>query len=117
MTSCTVTGNTASIAQGGIGITDSAGLVPSLALATSEVCANLPRPNITGRWTDNGGNDVCDCPPDLNLDGTVNGADLGLLLSNWGPCTGSCIYDQNADGMINGADLGLLLSSWGPCGG
>ena len=47
----------------------------------------------------------------------MNGADLGLLLSNWGPCTGSCIYDQNADGMINGADLGLLLSSWGPCGG
>jgi hypothetical protein len=25
-------------------------------------------------------------PSDLNGDGEVNGADLGLLLSHWGPC-------------------------------
>jgi hypothetical protein len=23
---------------------------------------------------------------DINRDGNVNGADLGLLLANWGPC-------------------------------
>lgn len=53
------------------------------------------------------------CPADLNHDGAVNGADLGLLLSNWG---GSGTGDLNGDGTVNGADLGLLLSAWGPCG-
>jgi len=46
---------------------------------------------------------------DLNGDGLVNGADLGLLLSNWG---GTGIGDLNVDGDVNGADLGLLLSAW-----
>ncbi len=49
-------------------------------------------------------------PADLNGDGVVDGADLGLLLSNWGnPGNG----DLNGDGTVNGADLGLLLASWG----
>jgi hypothetical protein len=26
------------------------------------------------------------CTGDINADGDVNGADLGYLLSNWGPC-------------------------------
>jgi hypothetical protein len=46
---------------------------------------------------------------DINGDGMVNGADLGLLLSGWaqpGPT------DLNHDGTTNGADLGLLLSHW-----
>jgi hypothetical protein len=54
------------------------------------------------------------CPADLNNDGLVNGADLGLLLGAWGPCSG-CAADLNADGLVNGADLGLLLGAWGPC--
>jgi hypothetical protein len=54
------------------------------------------------------------CPADLNQDGAVNGADLGLLLGAWGACPG-CAADLNADGVVNGADLGLLLGSWGPC--
>ncbi|MFM7798836.1 MAG: hypothetical protein ACKPBA_07610 [Planctomycetota bacterium] len=54
------------------------------------------------------------CPADLNNDGVVNGADLGLLLGAWGPCSG-CAADLNADGVVNGADLGLLLGAWGPC--
>lgn len=116
MSSCVVTSNTALVSQGGIGVTESPAVVPPLTLDDTIVCNNLPRPNIAGRWNDGGGNDVCDCKPDLNLDGIVNGADLGLMLSNWGPCTGSCSYDQNADGIVNGADLGLLLASWGTCG-
>jgi hypothetical protein len=46
---------------------------------------------------------------DLNDDGTVDGADLGLLLSAWdaaGP------GDLNGDGVVDGADLGLLLAAW-----
>jgi len=56
------------------------------------------------------------CPADLNQDGVVNGADLGLLLGAWGACPGTpCPADLNADGVVNGADLGLLLGAWGPC--
>ncbi len=47
---------------------------------------------------------------DLNGDGVVNGADLGLLLGNWG--TPGPVGDLNADGTVNGADLGLLLGNW-----
>lgn len=52
------------------------------------------------------------CASDLNGDGSTDGADLGLLLGNWGSAgTG----DLNNDGTVDGADLGLLLGSWGPC--
>lgn len=52
------------------------------------------------------------CPADLNDDGVVDGADLGLLLANWdGP--GASDIDQS--GFTDGADLGLLLASWGDC--
>jgi hypothetical protein len=49
-------------------------------------------------------------PGDLNGDGIVNGADLGLLLAQWGS-TGTA--DLNGDGVVNGADLGLMLAAWG----
>jgi hypothetical protein len=51
-------------------------------------------------------------PGDLNNDGAVNGADLGLLLNGWGACGTPCPGDLNADGQINGADLGTLLANW-----
>jgi hypothetical protein len=60
--------------------------------------------------------DLISCPHDLNGDGTVNGADLALLLSYWGPVFGSGYYaDFNADGVIDGYDLTPILSNWGPC--
>jgi len=46
---------------------------------------------------------------DLNGDGVVDGADLGILLENWG---GSGLGDLNGDGVVNGADLGILLENW-----
>jgi hypothetical protein len=52
------------------------------------------------------------CPADLNGDGSVGGADLGLLLGNWG-FTGT--GDLNGDGTVSGSDLGLLLGNWGAC--
>ena len=116
MNTCTVTGNTATVTQGGIGIAEDPGTT-TMSLESTTVCNNLPRPNVAGRWIDLGGNTVCDCVGDLNVDGVVNGADLGLMLSNWGPCGANCPYDLNDDGQINGADLGLVLSAWGVCGG
>ena len=51
--------------------------------------------------------------PDLDGDGAIAGADLGLLLAGWGPCDQSCCTsDLNDDGIVDGADLGLLLSNW-----
>ncbi|MFO0875046.1 MAG: LamG-like jellyroll fold domain-containing protein [Phycisphaerales bacterium] len=52
------------------------------------------------------------CLGDLNDDGVVNGADLGILLSGWGS-TGP--GDFNEDGVVDGADLGIMLGAWGPC--
>jgi len=48
-------------------------------------------------------------PGDLNGDGVIDGADLGILLNNWG---GSGIGDLNGDGVVDGADLGILLNNW-----
>jgi hypothetical protein len=47
-------------------------------------------------------------PADLNGDGVVNGADLGMLLAAWGTPAG----DLNGDGTTDGADLGVLLAAW-----
>ena len=57
------------------------------------------------------------CQGDLNGDGKIDGADLGLILGAWGNCTiASCLGDLNGDGKIDGADLGLILGAWGDCG-
>ena len=55
------------------------------------------------------------CPGDLNLSGAVTGADLGILLGEWGTPGGSTGADLNGDGTVSGADLGLLLGGWGGC--
>jgi len=56
------------------------------------------------------------CAGDLNDDGVIDGADLGVQLSAWGLCTG-CAADINDSGVVDGADLGLLLGAWGTCPG
>ncbi len=61
----------------------------------------------------NGVPDECDPPAnpaDLNHDGTVDGADLGLLLAVWGERDRDA--DLNNNGVVDGADLGLLLAEW-----
>ena len=73
-----------------------------------------------GASADRNGNglpDECELlpSPDLNGDGLVDGADLGLLLLAWGPCPSppaACGADLNTDGQVDGADLGLLLLAW-----
>jgi hypothetical protein len=46
------------------------------------------------------------------VSGTIDGADLGLLLGNWGS---GGVGDIDGSGTTNGADLGLLLGAWGAC--
>ena len=50
---------------------------------------------------------------DANLDGTVNGADLNVVLSNYNQ-TGMTWSqgDFNYDGAVNGADLNIVLSNY-----
>jgi len=50
-------------------------------------------------------------PADLNGDGIVNGADLAIVLGNWG--SSEPIGDINCDGTVNGADLAIVLGAWG----
>lgn len=52
-------------------------------------------------------------PADLNTDGQVDGADLGILLASWGPCGTPCPSDLDLNGQVDGADLGRLLADWG----
>ena len=70
----------------------------------------------------NGVPDCCEsgktcCIGDIYIDGRINGADLGIVLSEWGPVTPTTNSDLDGNGRVDGADLGLLLSHWGPCGG
>ena len=82
---------------------------------------------LDGTFTDANSNGVPDCCEqgvpcsschlyDLNLNGSVDGADLGVLLAFWGPVSPAFPRaDINGDGRVDGSDLGLLLSNWGPC--
>lgn len=56
------------------------------------------------------------CAGDIVPDGTVNGADLGVVLGSWGACrSAECIADVTGDGLVDGADLGVVLGTWGEC--
>ena len=47
---------------------------------------------------------------DLDGDGRVDGADLGLILSAWNQA--STAYDLTGDGFVTGEDIGALLAAW-----
>ncbi len=47
---------------------------------------------------------------DINGDGLVNGADVGLLLAAWGSANPNA--DLDGSGLVDGADVGLLLANW-----
>jgi hypothetical protein len=51
-------------------------------------------------------------PGDLDGNGRIDGADLGLLLNAWGQS--GVPADLNQSGTVEGGDLGLLLSNWNP---
>ena len=56
------------------------------------------------------------CPGDLDLNGWIDGGDLGMLFASWGPCpAGECCGDLNNDNQVDGADLGALFARWGDC--
>ena len=60
-----------------------------------------------------GGGALMVLPGDANLDGTVNGADLNIVLSNYNQTGMNWVTgDFNGDGTVNGADLNIVLSNY-----
>lgn len=54
-------------------------------------------------------------PADLDGDGSVGPADLGILLGAWGACAdcdAGCDADLDGDCAVGAQDLGILLGSW-----
>jgi hypothetical protein len=91
---------------------------------TLNFASNATFGNITGSYSATSsavsGTLVIDGPPppqsclgDLNDDHVVSGADLGLLLGNWG---GSGVGDLDGNGVVDAADLSTILGAWGECG-
>ena len=81
------------------------------------ICANTI-PQVSGPYADLGGNTVAsncptDCLGDINHDEQVDGADLNILLGDWGQ-SGS-VADLDASGLVDGEDLLVILGAWGPC--
>ena len=51
------------------------------------------------------------CPADFDDNGTIDAADLAILLGAWGTATN----DLDANGVVDAADLAILLGQWGDC--
>jgi hypothetical protein len=83
---------------------------------TFDTCCPLFPTGIAAVAPDTKAPERCDdCLGDIDCNGVVNGADLGLLVASWGPAPTGLASDTNADGIVDGADLGLLLVGWGTC--
>lgn len=52
------------------------------------------------------------CAADLDGSGTVDAADLAILLGAWG---GPGLPDLDGNSVVDAADLAVLLGAWGPC--
>ena len=95
----------------GGGVTGSSSYGGSFTGPNGDGEGNLAGARITIIRNDGGGGP---CPGDFDGNGTVNGADFGVLLASWGSCP-ACPADLDGDGLVSGADLGVMLSRWGPC--
>jgi hypothetical protein len=53
-------------------------------------------------------------PADLNMDGFVDGLDLGILLGNFGSSSDAAGGELSGTAPVDGLDLGILLGEWNP---
>ena len=125
ITNCRFTGNSASGVGGGIWGT----AFQPKSLIDCTVCENTvdnvatDDNQIEGHSVENisSGNCIaadctdCDdtCIGDLNDDGVVDAADIGLLFAVWGSDDPEADFD--GDGTVGALDLGYVLGYWGPC--
>jgi thermitase len=87
-------------------------LAAVLASADDIFAANPDHPDGLGAGRVNAMNAVGGSNPDLDGSGTVDSADLGLLLGAWGAC-GGCAADLDRSGAVGASDLSILLGAWG----
>jgi predicted outer membrane repeat protein len=108
VTGCTIEENEA--AAGG-GVLVLSGTEAQVTFTNSTICDNSAD-NVDGEHVDGGGNTICvsGLDSDINGDGVVDGADLGLLLAAWN--TTDATTDLNNDITTDGADLGILIANW-----
>src|SRR5690606_8266366 len=108
---CPGTGN-CYIGHGGLGCADASCCLGVCAI--DAYCCDIAWDNVCASEAEKLCAPLCPglCVGDLNDNGVVDGADLGILLGNW---LGAGCGDLNVDGVVNGADLGMLLGSWGSC--
>ena len=116
ITNCTVKNNIGG-GIGGVGILSDA----TATMADTTVCGNVGykgnTTQISGDYTDNGGNTVADecaadCAGDLDGDGVVSVDDLLALLAAYQTTGGG---DCDGDGDTDVDDLLILIGAWGPC--
>ncbi len=86
---------------------------PPAIITDTVICDNFPD-NISGSWTDNGGNDLCNCVFDLDRSGFVDTGDVSMVLLDIGVCTG-CSTDLDGSGNVDSGDVSILLLNAGPC--
>lgn len=58
---------------------------------------------------------VCVCLGDANGDGLIDGADIAIVLGEWGRTTDAA--DLDGSGLVDGSDLAMVLGNWGSCSG
>ncbi|MCH2143303.1 MAG: pectinesterase family protein [Phycisphaerales bacterium] len=91
-------------------------VLSGLVVSDSVFCANSIE-DITGAWSDGGGNEwtgpECpwECDADLNGDFVVDVDDVLLVIARYGS-TGA---DPNGDGVVDVNDILLVIDQWGPC--
>ena len=84
-------------------------------ISNSTLCSN-ELTNITGPWSDQGGNDIsdtCDDCPDMTGDGLVGTDEILHIISSWG--TDDPVADVDGSGIVDTNDILVILSAWGPC--
>lgn len=80
----------------------------------SVFCGNVGL-DITGAWLEglpNVFDELCPLPGDLDRNGLVDGADLTLLLGEWGTPGFALGADLDFSGFVGGGDLTILLGAW-----
>lgn len=88
-------------------------VLPTHALTAEYVKHQASRPRAIDAALDIGAFEFAACPADINADGNIDLADLGVVLAAYG-CTSACgDGDVDADGDVDLSDLGLVLAAFG----
>ena len=106
---CVISGNS-STTVGGVELLQAS----NASFTNSSVCSNSGK-QISGNWTDNGGNTIEDecplCPGDATGDGYVDVNDVLYVIANWDTADPNADFDE--DGLVDADDVLILLSSFG----